>query len=284
MPLSKGSSRAKAAGSGATVDLSPTEEREVRKRTGLRAAVVFESVRREGDVELQRSPVSLAFSGLAAGLSMGFSLVMTGLLRAYLPNEPWRVLLENFGYTIGFVIVVLGRQQLFTENTVTAILPLLDNPRKGETFIKVARLWCVVLAANLVGTAAFAFTVAHTSLFPQAVHAAFGQLARDAVAPGFGGVLLRGVFAGWLLALMVWLLPVADTQKLWVVVLVTYVVGVASFSHIVAGSAEALYGVATGVLPAGTYAIDFLLPVFVGNAVGGILLVSLLNYGQVAPE
>ena len=188
MPESKGSPRRKAAGAGETVQLTSTEEREVRKRTGLRAAVVFESVRREGEVELERAPASLAFSGLAAGLSMGFSLVVTGLLRAYLPDAPWRVLVENFGYTIGFVIVVLGRQQLFTENTVTAILPLLDNPRKGETLVKVVRLWLVVLGANLLGALIFGYVIAHTSIFPAQVQAAFVQLARDTVAPGFWGV------------------------------------------------------------------------------------------------
>jgi formate/nitrite transporter FocA (FNT family) len=266
------------------VHLTRTEEQEVRKRTAVRAAVVFESVRREGDVELGRPPLSLAFSGLAAGLSMGFSLVVTGLLRAYLPEAPWRVLIENFGYTVGFVIVVLGRQQLFTENTVTAVLPLLDSPQKGAALVKVVRLWLVVLAANLLGAAAFGYVIAHTTIFPAPVDAAFAQLAHDAVAQGFWSNLVRGVFAGWLIALMVWLLPVADTQKLWVIVLITYIVGVGSFSHIIAGSVEALYGVATGAISVGTYFGSFFLPVLIGNTLGGILLVSLVNYGQVAPE
>ncbi|HEX3370290.1 MAG TPA: formate/nitrite transporter family protein [Candidatus Cybelea sp.] len=246
--------------------------------------MVFESVRREGDVELSRPSLSLAFSGLAAGLSMGFSLVVTGLLRAYLPNEPWRPLVENLGYTVGFVIVVLGRQQLFTENTVTAILPLLDSSEKGKTLFKVLRLWLIVLAANLLGAAIFGYLIAHTAIFPPQVGAAFDQLARESVAPGFWGVLVRGVFAGWLIALMIWLLPVADTQKLWVIVIITYVVGVGGFSHVVAGSVEALFGVAGGAVPVAAYLFNFLLPVFIGNAIGGILLVALLNYGQVAPE
>ena len=284
MPDSKRSPRPKAAESGETVQLTANEEREVLKRTGLRAAVVFESVRREGARELSRPALSLAFSGLAAGLSMGFSLVVTGLLRAYLPDAPWRPLVENFGYTVGFVIVVLGRQQLFTENTVTAILPLLDDPDKGKTLLKVVKLWGIVLAANLIGAAIFAYVAAHGSVFPEHARAAFVQLARETAAPGFWGVLVRGIFAGWLIALMVWLLPVADTQKLWVIVIITYVVGVGSFAHVVAGSVESLYGVAVGAVAPVTYLTGFLVPVFIGNTIGGILLVSLLNYGQVAPE
>lgn len=269
---------------GETVQLTATEEGQVRRRTALRAAVVFETVRREGETELSRPPLSLAFSGLAAGLSMGFSLVVTGLLHANLPDAPWRVLVENFGYTIGFVIVVLGRQQLFTENTVTAILPLLDNPEKSKTFVKVARLWCVVLLANLVGAAIFAYAVAHSAVFPDRVQAAFAHLASETVAAHFWVIVVRGIFAGWLIALMVWLLPAADTQKLWVVVIVTYVVGMAGLSHIIAGSVEALYGVAVGTISWATYFGGFLLPVFIGNTIGGVLFVSLLNYGQVAPE
>jgi formate-nitrite transporter family protein len=284
MPDSKRSHPPEAAESGETVQLTATEEHEVRKRTGLRAAVVFESVRREGARELSRAPLSLAFSGLAAGLSMGFSLVVTGLLRAYLPDEPWRPLVENFGYTVGFVIVVLARQQLFTENTVTVVLPLLDDPDKTKTLVKVARLWVIVLGANLLGAAIFAYVAAHGSIFPEHVRAAFVQLAQETVSPGFWVVLVRGIFAGWLIALMVWLLPVADTQKLWVIVLITYVVGVGGFSHIVAGSVESLYGVAVGVVAPASYLAGFLVPVFIGNTIGGILLVSLLNYGQVAPE
>ncbi|MEO6914003.1 MAG: formate/nitrite transporter family protein [Candidatus Baltobacteraceae bacterium] len=268
----------------ASVPLTSTEEEQVRKRTSLRAAVVFETVRREGESELNRPVLSLAFSGLAAGLSMGFSLVVTGLLRANLPDAPWRVLVENFGYTIGFLIVVLGRQQLFTENTVTAILPLLQNPNKSETLMKVARLWAAVLAANLLGAVIFAYVVAHSSIFPPNVQSAFLQLAQKTIEPAFWTIVVRGIFAGWLLALMVWLLPAADTQKLWVVLIITYVVGAAGLSHIIAGSVEALYGVAAGAISWSTYFGGFLLPVFIGNAIGGVMLVSLLNYGQVAPE
>ena len=151
---------------GNIVQLSEDEEHEVRKRASLRAAVVFETVRREGETEVSRPALALAFSGLACGLSMGFSLVGTGILRAYTPDAPWRPLFINLGYTLGFLIVVLGRQQLFTENTLTAILPVLDDPDKGKKFLQVLRLWSIVLFTNLVGAAIFSYVVAHTATFP----------------------------------------------------------------------------------------------------------------------
>ncbi|MEO7203013.1 MAG: formate/nitrite transporter family protein [Candidatus Tumulicola sp.] len=269
---------------GETVSLTQTEERQVRERTGLRAAVVFESVRREGESELERAPWSLAFSGLSAGLSMGFSLVTMGLLRAALPDARWRTLIETFGYCVGFIIVVLGRQQLFTENTVTVILPLLDDPRKSRVVMKVARLWAIVLAANLIGAGIFAFALAHIGAFDPATRSAFASLAHEAAGSAFWPTVVSGIFAGWLIAMMVWLLPGADAQRLWVILIITYVVGLGGFSHVVAGSVETLYGVAIGTISWAAYFGGFLLPVFIGNAIGGVLLVSILNYAQLAPE
>jgi formate-nitrite transporter family protein len=131
-------------------ELNETERRQAAKRLSISAAVVHEVVRDEGERELTRHPSALAWSVLAAGLSIGFSLVGQGLFRAYLPAAPWRPLVASLGYTLGFLIVVLGRQQLFTENTVTAILPLLAHPNR-VTILRVARLWGIVLAANLAG-------------------------------------------------------------------------------------------------------------------------------------
>ena len=107
--------------------------------------IVARAVAMEGEEELGRPTSALAWSGLAAGLSMGFSLVAEGLLRSRLPDAPWRPLVAKFGYSVGFLIVVLGRQQLFTENTLTPVLPLLQaqGPRHGCS--NLLRLWAIVL-------------------------------------------------------------------------------------------------------------------------------------------
>jgi formate/nitrite transporter FocA (FNT family) len=269
---------------GSTVELSGREERDVEERTPPRAAVVFETVRREGETELQRPVFSLALSGLAAGLSMGASLAGEGLIRSMLPDAAWRPLAVSFGYTLGFMIVVLGRQQLFTENTITAILPLLDDKDKIAKLAQVLRLWVVVLIANIVGAGCFAFAAAHSNIFSPDVSAAFVAIGKETIAPGFGTILVRGIASGWLIALMVWMLPGADTARPFIVLLITYFVGLGSFSHIIAGSVETLYLVATGSLAWSAYAGSFLLPVFIGNVIGGTSLVALLNYGQVVAE
>src|SRR5258708_1080935 len=156
-------------------ELSKGERREVARRTRLSAIVVHETVREEGERELQRHPGALAWSALAAGLSMGFSLVAQGLLHTYLRGTSWSPIIDNFGYSLGFVIVVLGRQQLFTENTLTVILPMLARPSL-RTFWRIVRLWSIVLVCNLIGALVFATIVARTSIFPLDVQRSFAEI------------------------------------------------------------------------------------------------------------
>src|SRR4051794_17258541 len=119
-------------------DASEDERDAIAERSRPNAALIHETIRAEGESELERTWWALVLSGVAAGLSMGFSLITEGLIQARLPDAPWRELVSKSGYTIGFLIVVLGRQQLFTENTLTPILPLLYR-RDMATLRQVAR-------------------------------------------------------------------------------------------------------------------------------------------------
>lgn len=260
--------------------LTEYEQKEVVERSTPRAVVVHEIIEKEGNEELRRTLSALAWSGLAAGLSMGFSLVTEGLLRSHLPNEPWRPIISKFGYTIGFLLVILGRQQLFTENTLTPILPLLVKKNK-RTLLRVARLWGVVLLSNLVGAFIFAWIVGNTGIFEPGVKQAFTEIGRESMQGGGAEHLLRGLFAGWLIALMVWLLPIANNSRVAVIIIITFVVGLAGLSHIIAGSVETLYLVSTGASSFGSYLLDFMLPTLLGNIIGGVSLVAALNHAQV---
>ena len=130
--------------------LSEKEQEEITERASPPGQVVYHAVNREGEHELKRSSSELAISGLAAGLSMGFSMMTEGFLHAHLANSAWRPLVTKLGYSVGFLIVILGRQQLFTKNTLTVILPLL-RMKKLAVLANVGRLWIVVLVTNLVG-------------------------------------------------------------------------------------------------------------------------------------
>ena len=257
------------------------EDQVVEKKAAVGSHIVYKAIKKTGDEELSRPAKALAFSGLAAGLSMGFSLVAEGLLRSKLPDAPWRPLVTKLGYSVGFLIVILGRQQLFTENTLTPMLPLMLR-RDRATLGNVARLWATVLAANVVGATIFAYAVQRTPAFAPEVKAAFLELGMEGMAPLAGTILIKGVFAGWLIALMVWLLPVAESGRIWVIVLLTYIVGLGQLSHVIAGSVAAIYTVAAGHHTWGQYLAHFLLPTLAGNCLGGVTMVAALNYAQVA--
>ena len=257
------------------------EREEAEKRSALNVHVVHEAIRLEGEEELRRPSSALAWSGIAAGLSMGFSLVAEALLRSALPDAPWRPLVAKLGYTVGFLVVILARQQLFTENTLTVVLPLLDR-REVRRLGSVARVWAVVLAANLVGALAFAFLIGRGDVFSPELKRTFLEIGREALRPDFGTKLLRAVFGGWLIALTVWLLPAAANARVFVILIVTYLVGLGGFTHSIAGSVETLYLVTQGEAPLGQYLVGFLLPAFLGNAIGGVSLVAALNHAQVA--
>ena len=265
------------------VQLGEREQRQASDRSPISASVVQQVVREEGERELERSAAALLCSALAAGLSMGFSLVAQGLLHTYIPNTPWRPLIEGFGYSLGFLIVVLGRQQLFTENTLTVIIPLLAHFNR-ETFMKVARLWGLVLLANLVGAFLFALLISHTPVFSSDVQRSFVELSQKALTGDFGTLIVKGVFAGWLIALMVWLLPFADTTRLQTIIIITYIVGIGSFAHVIVDSVNAFYLVNLGKMSLWVALGIYLLPTLIGNVIGGVSLVAVLNYGQVIGE
>jgi formate/nitrite transporter FocA (FNT family) len=256
------------------------EEDEVYEKSAAAAHIVYKAILKEADEELSRPTMALAWSGLAAGLSMGFSLVGEGLLRSHLPDVPWRPLVSKLGYSLGFLIVILGRQQLFTENTLTPILPLLKR-KDLATFWNVLRLWAIVLLTNLIGTACFAYAVQRSSAFDENTKAAFLQIGNMTISPSFATLVIKGIFAGWLIALMVWLLPVAETGRIAVIILLTYIVGLGQLSHVIAGSVEALYTVAAGQSGWGAFFGHYFVPTLLGNCIGGVALVAVINYAQV---
>jgi formate/nitrite transporter FocA (FNT family) len=266
------------------VDMATREEQqEVEKRSSPSGSIVYRTIKKEGEEELERATSALAWSGLAAGMSMGFSFATEAMLRAALPDTPWRPLVIKLGYSVGFLIVVLGRQQLFTENTLTVVLPVLRR-RDSLMFSNVARLWLTVLIANLTGAALFAWAAAQSDIFSHDTRAAMSALGADALAPTFMTVLLRGIVAGWLIALMVWLLPFAETARVAVIVIITYVVGLGDFSHVIAGSVETLFTVFASQQTVLTYLSRFLVPALCGNIIGGVSLVAALAHAQFVAE
>jgi formate-nitrite transporter family protein len=264
--------------------LDEGERDQAAEHTAPRALVLHEIVREEGEAALRRTVGALTWSSLAAGLSMGFSFLTQAVLEAGLPDTEWRHLVASFGYSTGFVLVIMGRQQLFTESTLTVVLPVLTR-RDPDTLNKALRLWAVVLTFNLVSTWVFAALLRIPDVFEPAVVDALDGLSRSAIGPeNVLPTVIRAILAGWLIALMVWLLPSARSGRLLTVLLITYVVGVTRLSHIIAGSTEVAYAYLAGLASLHDYFLRFLLPTLAGNVLGGISVVALINHAAIAPE
>lgn len=263
--------------------LDAEERKQARDRALPHAIVIHEVVRKDGEAELERPVLGLAWSGLAAGLSIGFSFLAQAYLKAALPDAPWADAISAFGYTLGFLIVVLGRQQLFTETTLTAVIPFLERPT-AATLVKVGRVWGVVLLANLVGTLVFGVLSAQRGVFTPEAFKAMGEISKSLYSVPPWQAAVRAGSAGWLIGLMVWLLPAANTSRPAIIILLTYVVGFCHFPHVIAGSVEAAFGVASGQASASDYLGRFLLPTLVGNIIGGSALAALLNHAPVAED
>jgi formate/nitrite transporter FocA (FNT family) len=243
--------------------------------------VVHEAIRLEGTEELERPSTSIAWSGIAAGLTMGCSMVGQGILQTSLPDAPWRELVASLGYCLGFIFVTMGRQQLFTETTLTVVLPVLHGSHRMSDVI---RYWLIVFAANIIATLLFAAAANIPGLFrPEVLHA-FSELGTKAVEPGFLGVLVKGVFAGWLIALMVWLMPAGASARFFIIIAVTWLIGVAHFSHVIAGSLETAFAAMNDAIGWDDYLLGFLIPALIGNSIGGVVFVALLNHAQVKEE
>lgn len=267
----------------ASPHLDQKEQRQAAAGAPMGALVIHEIVRDQGEEELERSVSGLAWSGLAAGSSIGFSFLAQATLQAHLPDEPWRPLISGFGYSVGFLIVILGRQQLFTETTLTAVIPALTR-HDLHTIGLTLRVWLIVLTANIAATWVFAAIAAQPGIFPAPTIQAMTEIAGHTVEGPFWHTVITGGSAGWLIGLMVWLLPSAHAGRTIIIILLTYVIAICQFPHIIAGSVEAAFAVLTGHALFGDYLLRFLVPTFIGNAAGGTILAALLNHAPLAGE
>ncbi|HEJ9057089.1 TPA: formate/nitrite transporter family protein [Serratia fonticola] len=245
-----------------------------------RAAAVHEQIRMEGEKELERDWLALLLSALAAGLSMGASLAAKGIFHARLPDDPSRFFIENIGYTFGFIIVIMARQQLFTENTVTAVLPIMHKPTP-KNFVILFRLWGIVLLGNLLGTGLAALAFIYMPIFDENTRAAFTSLSQEIMHNTPGEMFANGILAGWIIATMVWMFPSARAAKIWVIVLMTYLVAICDLTHIVVGSVEILYLVFSGALPWQEFFYPFAIPTLAGNIIGGSFIFALISHAQI---
>src|SRR3954452_15386591 len=259
------------------------EVEEIADHSRLRVPQIYQVVHHEGETEIARPATSLWWSGVAASLSITFFVFAEAVPHECLPEAGWRPLVTGFGYTVGFLLVVLARQQLFTENTITAVLPVMANP-SGKNLYRLTRLWAIVFAANMTGTLIAALFSTFAPVPIPGIRETILEISHHAVAHGFFESIFVAIPAGFLIAAMVWLMPSAETARFHVVTLVTYIIAIGGFSHIVVGSFKAFMLLVNGEIGISTMLAHFMIPVLIGNVVGGTALFALLAYAQVMKE
>jgi formate/nitrite transporter FocA (FNT family) len=264
-------------------EITQKEIEDIEERSSPRTPVIYEVVRRLGEEEMARPATSLWWSGVAAGLSISFSLLGQAILHTHLPDTSWRPLITSFGYCVGFIMVVLARQQLFTENTITVVLPVMAEPSPRNLGVA-GRMWGIVLLANLVGTLFAALFCTFTPVLTPELRSGMIEISLQMMGHGWFDMFFKGISAGFLIAAMVWLLPGADTAQFHVIVVMTYLIAIGEFMHIVAGSMEAFMLLVNGHLGMWPMIVDFTVPVLLGNVVGGTALFAVLSYAQVMQE
>ena len=249
-------------------------------RLPSRAMAIHEHIRQDGEKELERDAMALLWSAIAAGLSMGASLLAKGIFHVQLDGVPGSFLLENLGYTFGFIIVIMARQQLFTENTVTAVLPVMQNPTMGNAGL-LMRLWSVVLLGNVVGTGIAAWAFEYMPIFDEETRDAFVKIGMDVMKNSPGEMFANAIISGWIIATMVWMFPAAGAAKIVVMILMTWLIALADTTHIVVGSVEILYLVFNGTLHWSDFFWPFALPTLAGNICGGTFIFALMSHAQI---
>ncbi|WP_010185571.1 formate/nitrite transporter family protein [Sphingomonas sp. PAMC 26605] len=263
-------------------DEDQTDSGDVEELKAANARELHRAVREEGQEELERPTGSLFWSAVAGGLAITASLIAEAAIAAHSAPSAARPLLIAIGYPIGFLMVILGRMQLFTESTVTAMLPLVSEPSwlaLGRTL----RLWSVVLGGNLIGTALVALAFATLDLGDPAMRAAMLEVSMKITEHDVLGTFLNAVPAGFLIAIVAWTLPNAREQAFFVVFGIVYVVAIGGFSHSVVGSSEAFLLLFSGKIGVAK-ALGFLVPAVLGNLFGGAGLFAVLAHAQVREE
>jgi formate/nitrite transporter FocA (FNT family) len=246
------------------------------------ARELHKAVREGGQEELERPSGSLLWSSVAGGLAIAASLIAEGAIAAHTVAGPARPLLIALGYPLGFVMVILGRMQLFTESTVTAMLPLVTNP-SSTALMRTLRLWSIILTGNLIGTATVALIFATLAPGDPALSGGMVEVSMAIVEHGALATFFGAVPAGFLIALVAWSLPNAREQSVFLIFGIVYVIAIGGFSHSVVGASEAFLLLFAGKIGVAK-AVSFLLCAVLGNLLGGAGVFALLAHAQVREE
>lgn len=232
-------------------------------------------------MEYRRSMPGLFLSALTAGLEIGFSIVLMGLFYTTFVEDVEKDVLHliiSLGYPLGFIFVIIGKSQLFTEQTSLAVVPFL----KGVVnFKELMKLWAVVLSGNIFGGILFALFISWIGpergiISPEA----FAEFAHALTLPHWYIILGSAILAGWMMGLLGWLITTAQEtiSRVFMIVLVTFVIGYGKLHHCIVGTIELVGGLVHAEDANLALYGSTLLFSIIGNIIGGAFFVAGLKY------
>src|SRR3954462_11399179 len=153
-------------------------ERQPEHGTRLTAVEIHDNILEPAKKEMQRPAAALFWSALASGMVIGFSYLASAFA-AHLVPESHRHAAAAAAYPLGFIFVIMARSELFTENTLVPVIPYLEH-RDRETFMKLLRLWGLLLVGNMIGALVFGWALARTPMVSPELHPSLLKMAGEA--------------------------------------------------------------------------------------------------------
>lgn len=244
---------------------------------------IIEEQSNAGFQEYKRSNLEISLSAFTAGLEIGFSVMLMGILYHIFENRVDQQLLHlivAMGYPLGFIFVIIGRSQLFTEQTALAMIPVLN----GKASVKeLFGLWGFVILGNLIGGLLFSVFITWIGTESGSIPAeAFEHIAQNMIEPRWEITLGSAILAGWMMGLLGWLLSSSQESisRIVIVVLITVIIGIGGLHHCIVGSVEVICGMLVSDAISITDYFRFLFFAVLGNIVGGSIFVSVLKFSQ----
>lgn len=241
---------------------------------------ILEQLNKEGLLQHSRPSWSLFLSALAAGLEIGFSILLMGVLFSLFEHrvsDPAMHLLMALSYPLGFLFVIIGREELFTEQTTIAVISVLNSRKKFKSLL---RLWGIVLSGNLLGCLIFSFILSRLPVQMEIIKPeAFQHIAEQIPHYSWTSLLGSAILAGWLMGLLAWLISstTETISKILLIILVTFVIGVAGLHHCIVGSVEMFTAMLSGNTITFNNYIHFISLAVPGNIIGGAVFVAALK-------
>jgi formate/nitrite transporter FocA (FNT family) len=253
------------------------------KPLGQEAPEIVEDAAKIGGKRLDRSLAGDVMTSVIGGMSICFGIIAMAYASASFGGADGPSVAHLVGalaYPIGFVILLIGKSELFTENFLLPVTGVLE--RRG-TLRQLGALWGITLVFNLVGAAVFAFLVSRPGVLDAGASADLIATAVHVVDYPFWTAFVKALFAGWLMTILTWLLLAAEGlgPRLFLIWLIGTLIILGEFTHVIISGAEVFLAdflgdeVATTAWLGGNF-----WPILAGNVIGGVVFVTLLQYVQ----